>query len=787
MRAINRKLLRDLLHMKGQALAIAAVIGCGLAVFIGAQNTLWSLSSSRDAYYDRCRFAEVFASLSRAPIHLADRIAELPGVAAVDHRIVEAVTLDLPDLDEPAVGKIISLPDRAGPRVNDVHLLSGRLPEPGRGREILVEEAFLAANGLAPGDSLPAVINGRRQLLQIVGAALSPEYITTVQPGSIFPDDRRFGIFWMSRQGLEAAFDMAGAFNDIALSLMPDTQEEELIRRLDLLLAPYGGLGAFGRDSHLSHRFVDDELAQLRIMSMVPPSIFLGVAIFLLNISLRRLLSLQREQIASLKAFGYSNAELARHFLGLVALIVLAGIALGWCLGSWMGWNMTHLYAGFYRFPDTLSQFDYRVYLAGAALTLAAALLGVASGLARAVSIPPAEAMRPEPPASYHPSLIERIGWHRLLAQVPRMILRELERHPIKAAMTSLGIAMACAILIVGNFGKDAIDYLMEFQFELSQRHDATVVFRDAMPQGAVGSLASMPGIIQIEPFRSVPIRLRNGARHRQTTITGLDDHRALYRLFDSEERPVALAEGGLVISSQLGELLGLEIGDRAIVEQLDGRRLTAEVRISAMVDDFAGTSAWMRRPDLHRLLREAPAISGAYLQLDPAHEAAAYRSLKSAPNVATVSLQKVAMASFLENFGENILQMRLFNIAFACVIAFGVVYNSARVALSERGRELATLRVIGFTRLEVTAILLGELALLTCLAIPLGFLIGASLCRLIAKALETELYRIPFVIDASTYGVAALVIALAAVLSGLMVKRGVDRLDLIAVLKSRE
>jgi putative ABC transport system permease protein len=787
MRAINRKLLRDLLHMRGQALAIAAVIGCGLAVFIGAQNTLWSLSSSRDAYYDRCRFAEVFASLSRAPISLADRIADLPGVAAVEHRIVEAVTLDLPDLDEPAVGKIISLPDRASPRVNDVHLLRGRLPEPGRGREILVEEAFMAANGLAPGDSLVAVINGRRQLLQIVGVALSPEYITTVQPGSIFPDDRRFGIFWMSRQGLEAAFNMAGAFNDIALSLMPGTQQEELIRRLDLLLAPYGGLGAFGRDSHLSHRFVDDELAQLRTMSIVPPSIFLGVAVFLLNIALRRLLTLQREQIASLKAFGYSNAELARHFLGLVALIVLAGVVLGWCLGSWMGWNMTLLYAEFYRFPDTLSQFDHRVYLAGAVLTLAAALLGVASGLAKAVSIPPAEAMRPEPPASYHPSLIERIGWHRLLAQVPRMILRELERHPMKAAMTSLGIAMACAILIVGNFGKDAIDYLMEFQFELSQRHDATVVFHDAVPQGAVGSLANMPGIVQIEPFRSVPVRLRNGARHRQTTITGLDDHRELYRLFDSKERPVALAEGGLVISSKLGDLLGLELGDPAIVEQLDGRRLTAEVRISAMVDDFAGTSAWMHRPDLHRLLREAPAISGAYLQLDPAHEAAAYRSLKSAPNVAAVSLQRVAMESFLESFGENILQMRLFNVAFACVIAFGVVYNSARVALSERGRELATLRVIGFTRLEVTAILLGELALLTCLAIPLGFLIGAGLCKLIAKALETELYRIPFVIDASTYGVAALVIALAAALSGLMVKRGVDRLDLIAVLKSRE
>ncbi|MBL9153805.1 MAG: ABC transporter permease [Verrucomicrobiales bacterium] len=787
MRALHRKLVRDLLHMKGQSVAIAAVIGCGIAVFIGAQTTLWSLRSARDAYYDRYRFASIFAPLKQAPLAIARRAADLPGVASVEARLVEGVTLDLPGLAEPAVGKIVSLPDRGEPALNAVHLLRGRLPEPTRTGEILVEEAFADANRLGPGDSLRAVMNGRLQTLRIVGIALCPEYITTIQPGSLFPDDRRFGIFWMRRGQMEAAFDREGACNDLALSLMPGASEEETIRRLDLLLEPYGGLGATGRDRHLSHRFVSDELQQLKTMSLIPPSIFLSVAAFLLNVALRRLLTLQREQIAALKAFGYSNGQIGRHYLQLIGVIIAGGILLGWALGAYMGKSMTGMYAGFYRFPAAVFQPDYRIFLAGALISLVTGIAGVYSGVKKAVAIPPAEAMRPEPPPDYRPSLIERLGWHRWLSQAPRMILRELTRRPAKAALTTIGIAFACAILIVGNFGRDAIEYLVDFQYTLQQRHDATVVFHEAVPERVLGSLARIPGVQAIEPFRSVSVRLRHGPLSRQVAISGLDDRRDLYRLVDARERLVDLPPTGVALSSQLASILDLRIGDPVQIEVLEGARPVRTAIVTGLVDDFAGTSAWMSRDALHRLLREGPAVSGVYLQIDPVHETAAYRALKEAPRVAAVTLQRVAVQSFMDNFAENLLRMRLFNVAFACVIAVGVVYNSARVSLSERSRELATLRVIGFTRGEVGGILLGELGFLTLLAIPLGFLIGSGLCKFIATALETEMYRIPFVINAFTYTFAALVIAAAAVFSGLMVRHGIDRLDLVAVLKSRE
>ena len=787
MRALERKLWRDLSRMKGQSVAIAAVIGCGIAVFIGARSTLRSLESARQSYYDRSRFADVFSGLRRAPRSIANRVHEIPGVASVDDRIVEGVILDVPGLAEPAVGKLISLPDSGEPNLNLVHLLRGRFPETFRTGEVLAEEAFVSAHGFEPGDSFEAILNGRLQKLTIVGVGMSPEYITTIQPGSLWPDDQRFGIFWMPRRQMEAAFDMEGAFNDLTLSLAPGGNETEVIRRLDRVLLSHGGLGAIGRDLHLSHRFVSDELAQLRIMSLVPPSIFLGVAVFLLNVALRRLLTLQREQIATLKAFGYDNRRIGLHYASLVGVIVSGGVLLGCLLGLWMGRSMTSMYAEFYRFPAALFRIDVWTLLAGGGIAFVSSLVGVSLAVRRAVSIPAAEAMRPEPPPDYRPSLVERLGWHRRLPQAHRMILRELSRRPGKAAMTTLGIAFACAILVVGNFGKDAIGFLIDFQFGLQERHDASITFHEAIPARAVSSLLHLPGVAEVEVNRSAPVRLVRGQYSRQTSITGLGERRELFRLLDAGGREVDLPPEGLVLSSALSRILRVSPGDRVRVEVLDFERPVREVRVSGIVDDFAGTSAYMSLNALHALLDEPPVISGAWLRIAEGSEEAVFRELKEIPVVAGVTLQRVAVQGFMESFADNLLRMRLFNVCFACVIAVGVVYNSARVALSERSRELATLRVIGFTRGEVSTVLLGELFFLTFLAIPVGWGIGYGLCLLISSALETELYRIPLVLNPPTFVFAAFVVVSAAAGSGWLVRRGIDHLDLVGVLKSRE
>jgi putative ABC transport system permease protein len=787
MTALTRKLLRDLWHMKGQAFAISLVVGSGVATFVMALNTLESLKNSRIAYYERYRFAEVFAQLKRAPDSLAERIAEIPGVARVQTRVVEDVNLDVAGMAEPAVGRLISIPEDRMPILNDLHLRSGRYIEPGRPGEVLVSEAFAQGHHLQPGDHVLAVINGHRQLLQIVGVALSPEYIISIQAGGLIPDDRRFGVFWMGYRELASAFDMYGAFNDVSLTLMAGASEPDVIRRLDLLTEPYGGLGAFGREDQVSHRYLSDEMSGLRTMGTIAPAIFLGVAAFLLNAMLSRIIATQREDIAMLKAFGYSNLQVGRHYLDFALVIVAVGMVLGTTAGMWLGHGLTDMYARFYRFPLSLYQVHGLVVALGFLVSLAAAVVGVSGAVRRAVRLPPAEAMRPEPPADYRPTLVERVGLQRLFSQPSRMILRHLERQPVKALLSCFGISLAAAILVVGSFMKDSLDAVMDLQFRKAQRQDVMLSLVEPASAGALDSIDHLPGVRYAEPFRSVPVRLRYRQHTRRAAIMGLERAPDLYRVLGDRDQSVPLPAAGLLMSAELARRLEARVGDRITVEVLDGRRPVRDVPLAGLVPDTFGLNVYMRLPALHALLQEGGSVSGAFLETDPTRTADLFRSLKETPRVAAVTLKEAALRNFQDTVGENLMRMRLFNMIFASIIAFGVVYNSARISLSERSRELATLRVMGFTRAEISMILLGEMAVLTLAAIPFGLVLGYGMAGWLASSMDTELFRLPWVVARSTYGFAVAVVLAAALFSALVVRRKLDYLDLVAVLKARD
>ncbi len=764
-------------------------MACGVAVFVMAISTLRTLTTAKDAYYAENRFADVFVSLVRAPLGLAERVGEIEGVVAVDDRVVDVLTLDLPTLNEPASGRVISLPDRpsSSEGLNVPYLITGRWPEADRVGEVVVSEAFAEANALELGVKLEATLRGRRQYLTVVGVVLSPEYIMQVPPGSLFPDDKRFGIFWMSRRQLAATSDMVGAFNDLSLLLAKEAVPDEVTRQLDRILEPYGGSGAYRRYDQQSARFISDELKSLRGIGLGAPLVFLGVATFLLNISLRRILSMQREQIAALKAFGYTNGEVGIHFAKLVAVIVVIAAAVGCLLGTWMGSGMVAMYGTFYRFPVIEYAPGLGTYLVAIAMALMAGVFSVIGGVRATMKLPPAEAMRAEPPASYQASLLERLGIGRLLSQPGRMVLRELGRRPVKAALTALGIALACAILLVGDFGKDSVQLLVDVQFGIAERDDARVQFVEARPARALKELENVNGIIRAEPFRHVAARLRHGQRFRQLGITGIAEGGELFRLLDREQQQIPVGGSGLMLSAIVAEKLGLSVGDTVQVEVLEGERPIRNAIVSGLVEDFAGTAAYMDLAALNDLLGEGRTVSGAYLQLDSAYEQEIFADLKNRPGVAGVTLKKVMIDSFMEQMSDNMLKMRGFILFFASVISIGVVYSSARIAFSERGRDLATLRVIGLTRGEVSGILLGELGVLTLVAIPVGLLIGYGLCLAMAVAMSTEMYRIPFVIHPGTYGLASLVILAASCASGLIVRRKIDSLDLVTALKIKE
>ena len=787
MRTLNRKILRNLWGMKAQAIAIVMVIASGVATFIMSVSTMQSLKLTQATFYTECRFAEVFASLKRAPESLRSRIQEISGINHVETRVSAPLTIDIPDFSDPATGHIISIPDNGQPLLNSLYLRQGRLPEPYRENEIVIGESFAKAHNFKPGATVGAVINGRRKNLTIVGIALSPEHIYQMPPGAVFPDFERYGVMWMRRSPLGTAYDMDGAFNDVTLTLTPGAHINDVIDRIDKLLKPYGGLGAYGRKDQMSHRYLSEEFRQLEQMATIFPVIFLGVAAFLLNVVISRLINIQREEVAALKAFGYRNLDIGLHFVKLVLLIVLAGVLGGIAGGFWFGRWMSTIYMEFYRFPFLKYQLQPQVVVIAALVTATAAIIGTLHSVRKAALLPPAQAMRPESPPAFRVSLPERLGLKHLLSQPTRMIIRNIERKPVKSLLSITGIAFACAIMMVGSFQKDAVDYIVDVQFGLSQREDLSVTFVEPTSRRVLYELQRIEGIEYGEVFRAVPVRLRFGHRSYRTTIQGLESGGDLQRLLNTDLKPILLPSAGIVLTDHLGEMLGVHEGDRLRVEVLEGNQMEFSVPVAALIRQYIGVSAYMDLRALNRLMREGNAISGVYLAVDSRYLHEIFDRLKETPRIAGTEIREKAITNFYETMGETVLIFTFINTLLAGIIAFGVVYNSARIALSERSRELASLRVLGFTKGEISYILLGELSALTLAAIPLGFLVGKGMCAYIAETLKTDLFRIPLILEADTYAFAATVVLISACVSGMLVWRRLSQLDLIAVLKSKE
>lgn len=786
LRPADVKLLRDLWRMRGQALAIALVAMCGIATLVTMRGSYEAMVAAQSSYYEHYRFADVFAHVKSAPLTLLERVREIPGVNEADGRVVFDASLDVPGLDEPASGRLVSLPEEASTGLNRLHIRRGRLPEPGSAYEVVISEAFSAANDLQPGDSLGAIINGRKEQLRVVGIGISPEYVNEIS-GNSFPDNRRFGVMWMSREALAAALNMRDSFNDVTVILAPHASESLVIERLDTLLAPYGALGAYGRKDQISHSFLDNELASNRVSGTIMPAIFLGVAAFLIHNVLLRITALQRAQIALFKSFGYSSFSVAAHYLKFALLTVMAGSALGIVLGTWLGNGLARLYAEFYHFPSmefTLSGFAIAVSLLVAVM---ASLIGAVLAVMRVLRLAPAEAMRPEAPAHFRPGPLERLGLQRFMPLTVRMVMRNLERNPAKALLSILGLSLAVALMITGQYTFDALNEIIRVQFRTAQRDDVTVAFNEALDVSVVNNLAALPGVLRVEPFRSAAVKMKFRHRSKKTVIVGLSPRRELRSVLDESERAVELPQDGILLTKKLAEILHVEAGDVLTVELLEGRRQTVAVPVTGIVDEPIGTFSYMAGAALARVAAEQEKATGAFLAVDPAHQAELYRTLKTVPAIRSVNLREATLESFLQTVAKNMRMNTIVLVAFACVIAAGVVYNSARIALSEHAIELASLRILGFTRAEVGRMLLGEQSLLTLAAIPLGCLLGYALSALLSDLLSQELFRIPLVVSTRTFLLSIGVVLLSAAASGYLVWRKVQRLDLIEVLKTRE
>ncbi len=787
LRPLNRKLVRDLWRLRGQAVAIALIVASGVAVLVMSLATIDALQQTTSAYYERQHFADVFASAKRAPQSLAARIAAIPGVQLVETRVVRWATVDVDGFGEPVIATLVALPDSGASLLNQLTLRRGRMLDTTQVDEALVSEAFANAHGLAPGDHLRVLMNGRQRRVEITGIALSPEFIYTIGPGALMPDPKRYGVLWMSQRALEAAYDLEGAFNDVVLTLLSSAPERLVIEQLDALLEPYGGTGAYPRRDQISNWFVMNEIKQLETMARILPSVFLAVAAFLSNVVLTRLVAIERAEIGLLKAFGYSGAAVGWHYTKLVVAMSGLGVLLGWAIGWWLGWWMTTVYAELFRFPNLVYVPGARAFVISAGVSVGAAVAGAVVAARRAGRLAPAEAMRPPSPPLFRRREFVAPWLTRWLDQPTRIVLRQVTRRPLRAFLTSLGAATSVAVLVTALQWIDAINLLVEDFFHRQQHQDVTIGLVDAARDDVVGAVLRLPGVLAVEPHRTVAARLTHEQRSRRNAVIGLPAGGQLESLQDDTGAALQVPEDGLLLSSALAEILHARVGDVITVDVLEGRRSRIDIPVAAIFDTYIGTTAYMNLAALTRAIGEPATVNTLLLRIDPASSDAFFAALKAIPVIGGATVKDAAVDMFHETMGRTLLIYVTFYVCFSCTLAVGVVYNNLRIALSERGRELATLRVLGFSTGEITYMLLGEAALLVLLALPIGALLGWALTSLMVASFATELFRVPVLIEADTYAWAMLVALIAATASALLVQRRLQRLDLIAVLKTRE
>jgi len=788
MRPLDAKLFRDLWRLRGQVLAIALVIASGVATLFMAIATVEALQDTTETYYQRYRFADVFANVVRAPDRIAERIARLPGVQQVDSRISQYASVDITGYDAPVIGQLVSIPKRGQSPLNQLVLRKGSWISLNRNDEVIINEPFAEAHGLAPGDKLSIVLEGKKKSFEVAGIALSPEFIYALGPGALLPDDHRFGIIWMAKDMLAAAYDLKDAFNNLSLSLAHNTDVRRVLEQVNTLLAPYGGTSALARKDQLSNWFVMNEIEQQKSMATVLPTIFIAVAIFLTYMVLSRLIATERTEIGLLKAFGYGSYSIAWHYIKLVLVIGLLGIILGAAIGWFFGRINIQLYAETLRFPLLIYRPSPFSFLLGAAVSLLTALLGALTAVGKAIKLPPAEAMQPPSPPVYK-SRVGGASWsHTLLDQPTRIALRQIIRWPFRSFLTSCGIGFAVGLSIMTMQWNDSLAHMANVYFYDAQRQDMMVGLAKPRSLSAVHDFAHLPGVQRVEPMRYVGADFSAGLVTHRGALSAIQPESTLQPIYDDAKNMVVpVPKSGVILASKLAEKLGVNPGDEIEVEILQGRRPIIMLPVEGVIETFIGMPAYIDFDRLNALLKEGTRMEYVNLLVDSAHEAEFNHQLKDTPNIGAIMHKQAALDSFNQTVIKNVTIFVMMFSILAGILAFGITYNSARIALSERGRELATLRVLGFSRGEISYVLLGEVVLLIVLGLPLGCFLGWGLVLSMISSFDTELFRVPMVILPDTFGFSILLVIIATIFSAALVRKRVDKLDLIKVLKTRE
>jgi putative ABC transport system permease protein len=789
---LDRKLLRELRASWLLLTAIMGIIAVGVACYVSMGGAYHNLNEAKRRYYRQCRMADFWIDLKKVPLAELDALAELPGVAAIRPRIGFYATVDLAEVIKPLNGLVLSLPNRREPVINDIVLERGGYFSDRRENEVIVSKAFAARHGLKPGDWIRLVLGNRRQELFIVGTAISSEFVYLMSPGALAPDPEHFGVFYLKHTYAEDVFDFDGAANQVVGRLAPQAQDRprEFLGRAERLLDPYGVFATTPLENQPSNKMLSQEIQGLWVFAIIMPCIFLAVAALVLNVLLRRLAQQQRTVVGTLKALGYSDRQVFVHFLKFGLAVGLLGGLAGCALGYWMAGGFTRMYREFYEFPELNNRFYPGLLAVSVLISLACAVVGSLQGAWSVLRLKPAEAMRPKAPKTGGAILLERVGW--LWSQLSsgwRMVLRDVVRARARMAAGVFATAMGSAVLVTGFMMAAASRYMVDYQFKWILRSDLDLTFKDEQSEDALLEAARLPGVDLAEPILNVSCTFVNGPYRRKGAITGIAPGARLTVPRDREAVPIPIPSTGLVMTRKLAEVLHLDRGDLVTVQPVKGLRRERRVPVLRISDSFLGTAVYADVHYLARLIHEEMALSGVQLGIDrdPRHTESLYRELKRMPALQAVSARRDTVDNLEKILVEAMGVFIRGLVAFAGVVFLGSVLNASLISLSERQREVATLRVLGYGPWQIGGLLLRESMIVTLTGTILGMPVGYGLSVITSIAYDTELFRFPVVSTPGTWIWTLVLAVVFGLLAHGVVQIVVHRMDWLEALQAKE
>ena len=792
MSVLDRKLRRELLGAIGMILAITSIMAIGISAYVALNSAYRNLTIAQRQYYNECRMADFTLELKKVPLADLEPLKNIPGVVDIRPRIQFFATVDIERVIEPLNGLVLSLPNERRPVINDIILRRGGYFSDRRDNEVIVNDAFARRHGLHPGMWIHLLLNNQRQELYIVGTAISSEFCYLLGPGAMVPDPKRFGVFYVKQTYAEEIFDFRGAANQVVGVMSPDVRSkpQEVLRKAELMLESYGVLNSYPLRDQASHRFIDNEIQGLRAFGVINPSIFLAVASLVLNVLMTRLAEQQRVVVGTLKALGYSNLQIFAHFLKFGLCIGVIGGAIGCGLGYWISTGMTAMYLLFYQFPNLVSGVYPDILAQAVAISLVCALLGSVNGARAVMKLEPAEAMRPKPPAQGGKVFLERFHWlWSRMSFAGRMTVRNIVRHRLRTGAGIFAASMGACVAVNALMLTEAIVEMVDFQFELVQRSDLDLVFKDERGRDTLNELRHLPGVDYVEPMLDVPCTLVNGPYTRKTGVTGLVQNSRLTIPRKKDASRLRIPSAGLMMNSKMAELLHLKQGDVVTIIPTKGQRHPVAARIESISDSYLGLVVYAEIEYLSNLIGEEFAMTGAQLaaRSDSAHRNALYRELKEMPSLQAVNARADTIYNVRETLVKNQKIFIYLLVGFAGVIFFGTVLNSSLISLAERQREVATLRVLGYNEWQIGNLFARESMLTnlvgTLVGLPLGYLLNLG----VTEAYDTDMFRIPVVDPGDVFGIVVLLGMLFGVAAHLIVQRSIFKMDWLDAMKTKE